>query len=311
MILRKTLGIAFFAASICCFAQSSDVAAATAPIITYTASGTFATPATSGSDTLKLAGEPFSVSIAVSAATKPFKTSSNSATYNKLKLTGTVHSGLLGSTPVTIASSESTIIQSIDPGKYDLFTMEAPVNVIGISLTIKAVITMPVGTITKPLLHPFTAPVSVGPGNGSVTYSDGTTSTVLAIQTGSITATIPAAAVAALPVVLHQTGAQAFTLHGDGATSVRSIGATPVDLGFSTDSTILKFYATGVSGASEVHVQIAGVEAPVVYSGASGYFPGLDEVMVRASSTLAGSGSTSVALTADGQAAEPVRIQIQ
>ena len=72
----------------------ATVPAATAPTITYTASGTFASPAANGNDTLKLAGELFSVTIAVSAATKPVKTGRNWALYTKLKLTGTVHSGL-------------------------------------------------------------------------------------------------------------------------------------------------------------------------------------------------------------------------
>jgi len=112
-------------------------------------------------------------------------------------------------------------------------------------------------------------------------------------------------------VALHSAGAESVTLHGDGTTSVRSVGAAPVDLGISTDAVTLKFYAYGVSGASEVHVQIAGEEVPLLYAGASGYFPGLDEVMVRVPQSLAGRGATDVTLTADGQAANPVHIRIQ
>ena len=59
-----------FALALACagaFASTSSAATApaTAPTITYTASGTFVSPAGSGTDNLKLAGEPFSVSIAV------------------------------------------------------------------------------------------------------------------------------------------------------------------------------------------------------------------------------------------------------
>jgi hypothetical protein len=68
--------------------------------------------------------------------------------------------------------------------------MEAPIKVVGISLTIKAVVIMPIGTIGKPLLSPFKS-VSLAPGNATLTYSDGTNSTVLAIQTGSLSATTP------------------------------------------------------------------------------------------------------------------------
>jgi hypothetical protein len=195
MTLRKTLSIAIALAA-CCFALSSNnlvaATASTSPIVTYAASGTFASTPISGSDTLKLAGEPFSVSIAVSESTAPYKTGSNWAAYDKLKLTGTVYSGLTGSTPITIQSGQATIIQGIDPGKYDTFTMEAPITVLNISLTIKAVIEMPLGTITKLTLAPFSKAVSLAPANATVTYSDTSASTVLAIQTGTLTATVPA-----------------------------------------------------------------------------------------------------------------------
>jgi hypothetical protein len=298
MTVLKALASTLAVAAIGCFGVSNKLVAATAPTITYTASGTFASTPTSGTDTLKLAGEPFSVSIAVSSATAPFKTGSNWAAFDKLKLTGIVHSGLLGATPVSIASTESSIIQAIDPTQYDQFTMEAPIKVVGISLTIKAVVIMPIGTIGKPL------------GNATLTYSDGTNSTVLAIQTGSLTATTPSGSPAASAVVLHSAGAEAVTLHEDGTASVRPIGTAPVDLGMLTDAVTLKFYAYGVRQASEVHVRIGGEEVPVVYAGASGYFPGLDEVMVQAPRSLMGRGATDVALTADGQTADPVHIHI-
>jgi len=302
------MATAIAVAALGCFGISNALAAATAPAITYTASGTFASTATSGADTLRLAGEPFSVSIAVSSSTQPFKHGSNWAAYNKLKLTGTVHSGLLGTTPVTIASSESTIIQGIDPGQYDQFTMEAPIKVVGISLTIKAVITMPSGTIGKPTLGPFSA-ITLVPANSTVTYQDSSSSTVLAVASGTLTATVPSGAGTASPVLLHAGGVRAVTLNGDGTESARSIGTAGVEI--PADAVTLKFYASGVRGASDVRVQIGGDEVPVLYASASGYFPGLDEVMVQAPRSLAGRGVTEVTLTADGQTADPVRIYFQ
>jgi hypothetical protein len=194
MTFRTTAIMGIALGAISCFLISKQViagtATTTAPIITYTANGTFASVPTSGADTLKLAAEPFTVSIAVSAATVPFKIGPNWAAYNRLKLTGTVHSGLLGPTPVNIASNQATIIQAIAPNQYDLFTMESPVSVIGIALTIKASVVMPYGTISNQLLHPFNA-VTLVPGNASVIYSNGTDSTTLAVQSGTLTATIP------------------------------------------------------------------------------------------------------------------------
>lgn len=308
MTLRKTLAIMIAVAAICCF--TTQLAASTAPIVTYTASGTFANPQTSGSDTLKLAGEPFSVSISASSASEPFKHGSNWGAYHKLKLTGSVHSGLLGSTPVNIASSEATIIQALDTNKYDQFTMEAPVKVVGISLTIKAVIILPWGTIANPYLHPF-SPIALAPGNATVTYSNGSDSTVLAIETGSLTATIPSGGTAALSPVLHANGIQSVITHADGSATVRPVGSDPVELGMSTDAVTLRFFAAGVSGASEVHMTIAGEDVPVSYAGASGYFPGLDEVIVQLPRSLVGRGATEAILSAGGQTSSPVRISIQ
>jgi uncharacterized protein (TIGR03437 family) len=92
---------------------------------------------------------------------------------------------------------------------------------------------------------------------------------------------------------------------------VREIGAAPVDLGMPSDSVTVKFYAAGVSGASEVHAQIGGEEVPILYASASGYFPGLDEVTIQLPRSLMGLGATEVTLTADDRAADPVHIHIQ
>jgi hypothetical protein len=189
MILHKTRVLAIAILAMCSL-MIPGVLTAAAPDITYAATGTFAAPPISGDDTLRLAGEPFSVSIVVSASTVPYKTGPNWAGYHQLKLTGTVHSGLVGPTPVSIASGEASIIQALDPEQFDQFTMEAPIKVVGISLTIKAQIQMPWGTITNQLLHPF-SPVTLATTNTSFTYSDGTSTSVLAISTGTLTATIP------------------------------------------------------------------------------------------------------------------------
>jgi uncharacterized protein (TIGR03437 family) len=77
------------------------------------------------------------------------------------------------------------------------------------------------------------------------------------------------------------------------------------------DRVMLQFYASGVRDASEVHVQIAGQDVPVLYAGASGHFPGLDEVTVEVPRSLTGFGDVDVAMTVDGQTASPVRIHIQ
>jgi hypothetical protein len=130
------------------------------------------------------------VTIPAPAVSQPYEHGPNWAAFNKLKLNGTVHSGLLGATPVTITSTQATIIQAFDPEVYDSFTMEAPIKVVGISLDIDAVIIMPFGTFPNPLLHPFPTPITLAPANATMSYADGTATTVLAIASGTLTATL-------------------------------------------------------------------------------------------------------------------------
>lgn len=192
MILRnfgKTISWAAAAAVMSC-----AVAGATAPNVTYTANGTFANPQSSGADTLKLAGEPFSITIVANTASVPIQHGRNWAVMSPFKMTGSVHSGLLGPTPINIASNAASILELVGPD-FDIFETAFPVVVIGISLTINATITMPAGTITKPLIHPF-SPVTLAPGNATVSYSNGTDTSVLAVDSGTLTATIPTATAA-------------------------------------------------------------------------------------------------------------------
>jgi hypothetical protein len=161
----------------------------TAPNVIYAASGTFASPPISGEDTLRLAGEPFSIEIVANAGSVPIQHGRNWAVLSPFKMTGIVHSGLLGATPVSISSDDASIYETIGPD-YDPFETGFPVDVVGIQLTIHAQVTLPANTLVKPLIHPF-APVSLTPANATVTYADGTNVTVLAIQVGTLGATIP------------------------------------------------------------------------------------------------------------------------
>jgi uncharacterized protein (TIGR03437 family) len=224
---------------------------------------------------------------------------------------GTVHSGLIGATPVNIASSAASIAQLVGPD-YDEFFTAFPVRVIGLNLTIQAQIVMPPGTLAKPLIHPFAA-VTLAPGNATVTYSNGTDTTTLAVQNGTLIGKLPNGQTAGAPpaIALHANGAQVVTTHGDGTQSARSMYAGPVALAASSDQVALKFYASGVRDASEVQVRIGGEEATVLYAGQSGYFQGLDEVTVLVPRSLAGRGEADVVLTADGQTAQAVRVRIQ
>ena len=321
--VRKIQATAIAAAAMFCLAASEKLVAAspdTLPNVTYTATGTFASPATSGSDLFKLAGEPFSISVTVNEAKVPTSHGATWAKYTKLRMTGTVGSGLEPS-PVAVSSSNTSIELATGNPSYDVFTLFAPVNVVGIQINVTATIQMPHGTIPNAKIQPF-ASITLGSVDtvvyacptGSTTCTGG--STTLGIASGTLVGTVPAAdgvdaTEAPASVQLHAGGAQVVTAHADGTKSVRSIGAAPVDLGESSDVVALEFYASGLRGGSEIHVQIAGREVPVLYAGPAGHFAGLDQVSVEVPRSLAGSGNVDVALTVDGRTAEPVHIVIQ
>ena len=306
---RKTLSVAGVVGVISYVAVVQPITAAAATKnVTYTASGTFAPTPVKGNDLFKLAGQPFSISVVASEALVSQKHGAAWAIYQKLKMTGTVQSGLIP-TPTSISNNSTSIQLAFGNPAYDVFGLGTGVKVVGITLNISATIQMPKGTISNDHILPLKAPVTLTPTTATMVYSDGTNSTTLGLNgTLSTTAAAPTTGGA---VMLHAAGAQAITVHANGTKSVTSAGAGVVESGASTDSVALQFYAAGVSGASDVHVQIAGQDVPVLYAGPSGHFPGLDQVSVQVPRSLAWMGDTDAVLAVDGQTSQPVRIRIQ
>jgi len=176
-------------AAIACFAAGGTAIAA-APNVIYTATGTFATPAVSGNDLFKLAGQPFTIQVVANAATVPTSSGQQWARYTKLTMQGTVQSGLLP-TPIAIASNMTSLQLATGNPSYDLIVIFAPIKVIGIQLQITATIQLPKGTLKNGLIHPFTATAQLNPTNTTVIYSDGTNATTLTAQSGTIDALLP------------------------------------------------------------------------------------------------------------------------
>ena len=303
------------AAVVSCLAVSQKLVAqnpATAPNVTYTASGIFGTTPLSGPDLYKMAGEPFTINVVANAATHPTKNGATWAQYTKLKLTGQVNSGLLPGEPYPITSNSTSMELATGNPSYDVFTIFAPVSVIGSQVNISSLIQMPPGTIKNALIHPFTAPVTLNPAVATVTYVAGGVTTTLSIASGTLNATIPTgAAQPHTAAQLYAEGVQTITSHGDGTATLRPLHGAPVDLSAQADVVALVFYGTGMRDASDVRLQIAGQDVPVMYAGASSHYPGLDEVNVQVPRSLAGSGAAEVVLIVDGQMSKPVQIQIQ
>jgi hypothetical protein len=309
LYVRRILSMTVATAAIGFLASSENLVAAgpaTAPNVTYTASGTFGS-VKSGSDLFQLQGQPFSISVVASEADVAKTHGALWAGYSGLKMTGTVQTGLLP-TPVAISNSTTSIELATGNPSYDVFELYAPVKVVGLALTITATIDLPKTALINDHILPF-ASVKL-PATATMSYSDSTATTVLSL-TGTLVATVPGGATTKADVVLHGEGARSITSHGDGTQSVRSIGGAPVDTGASADVVALEFYAEGVRDGSAIEVRVGGQSVPVLYAGAADRFAGLDQISVQLPRSLAGSGDADVVLTVDGQTAEPVRIQIQ
>jgi uncharacterized protein (TIGR03437 family) len=123
---------------------------------------------------------------------------------------------------------------------------------------------------------------------------------------------------AAEVVIAHRDGSQTFI---GAIASCNSSGCTPIpiNLGSSTDQAVLELFGTGIrgaGGASKVTVAVGNTQGMVLYSGAqgggaTGYYYGLDQVNVLLPRSLVGSGTVNVVLTAGGQAANTVTMDIQ
>ena len=160
--------------------------------VTFTAAGTFATTPMNGADTLKLAGEPFTINLVANSSMTPAQHGRNWAVFTGLTMNGTVYSGLLGSEPIAIRSKTAALKQTVGASQ-DILEATFPVVVIGISLRVTAHLVLPGGTLAKALIHPFpSAPLDTT--NTTVTYADPSASTELGIQDGTVVAAGPTGA---------------------------------------------------------------------------------------------------------------------
>jgi uncharacterized protein (TIGR03437 family) len=162
----------------------------------------------------------------------------------------------------------------------------------------------------------FQVPAGVAAGNAQVKVTSGT-----GVQTAS---NIPIAAAAPALFTLNGSGlAAAYADRVTGGTQViepayalngfGSYSAAPMSVGSGTDQTYLVLYGTGLEGVSTTAVTatVNGVNAPVVYAGPQGTFPGLDQVNLLVSPSLAGKGNVNVQVTVSGVSANAVQVTIQ
>ncbi len=167
----------------------------------------------------------------------------------------------------------------------------------------------------------YQIPHGTANGPALLTVSSGATGVVdiASVAPGLFTANASGQGVAA---------AVAFRLKADGSQSFEPVArfdaaqnrfvAVPLDLGpdvgASSDQVFLILYGTGLrfrSDLAAVSASIGGTTSEVLFAGATPGFAGLDQINLRLPRVLAGRGEVEVALAADGQFANKVRIAIR
>jgi len=287
--------------------QTMEASTCTGTVIAYQASGNFGANVVSGTDTLKLAGQPYSITLYACETLIPTKTGANWAEYYPIELTGTVKSQLLV-TPYTIPPTPTAFIVQVPASGQDSFQIIGNVTIAGSTVNIHAAIAVPFGTITTTGIAPFSS-VAIKTSKSEFIYSQGSNSTSLSVN-GTAAGNVYTPPASKVTPKLQSESVQVISSL-DGVHTVQGVRSAPIDPAASTGRTFLQFYASGVRDAAEVRVRVAGQNVPVLYSGASGHFAGLDEVMVEIPRSLAGMGDVEATLTVDGQTAEPVHIHIQ
>ncbi len=99
------------------------------------------------------------------------------------------------------------------------------------------------------------------------------------------------------------------TVRADGMRVTQLAAQGPVDV--TAGDVVLSLYGTGWRAGEGVEATVGGRAVPVLFSGAQGEFPGLDQMNVRLSPALAGLGETDVAVTVSGRRGNPVRLAIR
>ena len=158
---------------------------------------------------------------------------------------------------------------------------------------------------------------AAGPAILTVTNSKGVTASIVttvgAITPGIFTADFTGKGVAAAQIVrVHSDGTQTFEPVAAYDPNTNTAAPVPIDLSKAGDTLYLILYGTGFRhgpGISGTTVTINGQAQPVLFAGLQPVFLGLDQINTGPlPASFAGSGTVSVQVTVNGQAANPVTI---
>jgi uncharacterized protein (TIGR03437 family) len=221
---------------------------------------------------------------------------------------GTLHTinsayGTYALAPETIASIYGS---NLAAGVQQAQSQNLPATLLGVSVTLKdstgSVFPASLFYVSTDQVN-FLVPKGAANGPGTLTLTNGA---------ATFTGTALLSAVAPGLYITNQTGqgpAAAQVVNPQGiytnTSQCSATGCTLVPIDLSGPSPLyLVLYGTGIRGAAQanVSVKVGNVDAPVIYAGPQGYYPGLDQVNTQLPSALKGRGQLVVTITANGQA---------
>jgi uncharacterized protein (TIGR03437 family) len=203
-------------------------------------------------------------------------------------------------------------------GSTVVATIPYPVTLAGTTVSVRDA----AGVLRLGALH-FVSPTQVNIVMPAATAVGSSTLLVTAANGATASGTIPVARVA--PGLFQLPGgvaaATAIRVNADTSQSPVTVfqcpasgACTPTPISLATGPIYLTLYATGVRNRTDlagVRATIGGVDAPVLFAGAQGAFPALDQVNVQIPDSLRGRGTVNITLSVEGQAANTVTIAVQ
>ena len=226
-----------------------------------------------------------------------------------------------GGAVVAPGSIASAFGKQIGSSTQSALTLPLPIMLSGVSLQLKdaskASVMAPLFYVAPNQIN-FVVPDTVATGIATATILNGGTPPATTVQVATVApglftvngagTGVPAALAIRRSIATQtDTDVPVFTCDAHGCTSV------PIDLAAGTQ-VFLELFGTGIRGRSSlanVTATIGGASSQVLFAGAQGQFPGLDQMNVAMPQNFSGHGEQDLVLTVDGHAANTVRVNVK
>ena len=241
---------------------------------------------------------------------------------NTVSVTNTANSTTPDSSNLITIGSAASFSPKLAPGSIAVARGSQLGSISDVSVTDSQGTARPAAVVaTSAQQVTFVVPAGTAPGIASVTIGSQSGG---ALSGGTLIDTVAPALYSADGSGAGVAWGAAATYSADGSTitpqtvancpSAGACASAPLDLGGPTDTLLVTLYGSGLSGFSgmqNVAASIGGAIATVQSIGPQGDNPGLDQVNLVVSASLAGAGEVPIVLTVDGQTANVVTVNVK